>query len=413
MINKYVVREKTIRECNRPDFKYPVIMEQFILPNNQIVELPSIFNKFTYNKYKNKPISIPKNENTTIAQFLNYVREQVLLGEDDAFALLKEKKIGRLNFYHLAEFLNYSVDVCDNSYSTIKQKERRLMDFYKQLTSANLINVKWQYNMVFDPEENNKKRVSQSPLDTIEYQVHYPSRKKKYDKIVDLNDSDIDLLLNICEEKVPDILFAVTLCMFGGLRKGEVVNLRTKDLRLFNDRNIMVADIKDRPELFIGRLLSESGAKKPRHQVILNDNGRLYEYYEKHMDYRLKTLSDKNTITQALFVDSNGNAMTGSNYIHRFDKLKKLFLKAKELDEYTEFLRLSENKWGSHICRGIFTNMCVRRGYARSIEELRNLRGDKNNSSSEPYWNRFTIEIQTQYTLDVITSCNKYRDNIS
>jgi hypothetical protein len=175
----------------------------------------------------------------------------------------------------------------------------------------------------------------------------------------------------------------------------------------------MVADIKDRPELFIGRLLSESGAKKPRHQVILNDNGRLYEYYEKHMDYRLKTLSDKNTITQALFVDSNGNAMTGSNYIHRFDKLKKLFLKAKELDEYTEFLRLSENKWGSHICRGIFTNMCVRRGYARSIEELRNLRGDKNNSSSEPYWNRFTIEIQTQYTLDVITSCNKYRDNIS
>lgn len=412
MINKYVVREKTIIESGIREYKYPVIMEQFILPNNQVIELPSIFNKFTYNKFKNKPISVPKNENSTITQFLNYIREEVLLGEDSSFTILKDKKINGLSFYHLAKFLNYSIDVCDNSYSTIKQKERRLMNFYKQLTSAKLIDVKWKYHVLYDSTESKKRRFYESPLDTIEYNVAYPPKKVDINKIVDLDDSAIDLLLDTCEKDVPDILFAIALCMYGGLRKGEVVNLRVQDLRLFDDKNIMVANIKDRPELFIGRLLSESGAKKPRNQVILNDNGRLYDYYEKHMKERLKRLSNNNRITDALFVDTNGRPLTGSNYIHRFSKLKKLFLEAMELDKYAEFTYLEENKWGSHICRGIFTNLCVRRGYARSLEELRTLRGDRNTKSSEPYWNTFTLDRITDRNINVISSCNRYMDKI-
>lgn len=412
MINKYVVREKTITIADKSKYKFPVLMEQFVLPNNQIVELPSVFNKFTYNKYKNKPVSVAKNINTTIAQFLNYVRGQVAIGEDKAFSLLKDKKINGLNFYHLAEFLRYSIDICDNSYSTIKQKERRLLDFYKQLSSANLIDVKWKYHMIDNKSESKHKRFYAKPFDEVEYNVPYPPKKKNYDKIVDLNDDDIYRLLDICERHVPDILFAVALCMYGGLRKGEVVNLRVRDLRIFNDENIMVANIKDRPELFIGRPLSESGVKKPREQVIFNDNGKLYRYYQKHINYRLEVLSKKNTANQALFVDTNGNALTGMNYVNRFNKLKKLFLEDKELDDYTEFLRLSEGKWGSHICRGIFTNLCVRRGYARSLDELKGYRGDSNKLSSEPYWNKYTLEKQTQKTLDIITSCAKYKSKI-
>lgn len=412
MINKYVVREKTIIESGIREYKYPVLMEQFILPNNQVIELPSIFNKFTYNKLKNKPISVPKNENSTIAQFLNYIREEVLLGEDSSFEILRYKKINGLSFYHLAKFLNYSIDVCDNSFSTIKQKERRLMNFYKQLTLAELIDVKWKYHVLYDSVEGKNTRFYERPLDTIEYNVAYPPKKDDINKIVDLDDYSIDLLLDICEKEVPDILFAIALCMYGGLRKGEVVNLRVQDLRLFDDKNIMVANIKDRPELFIGRLLSESGAKKPRNQVILNDNGRLYDYYEKHMKNRLERLSKNNRTTEALFVDTNGRPLTGSNYIHRFAKLKKLFLRAMELNKYAEFTYLAENKWGSHICRGIFTNLCVRRGYARSLEELRVLRGDRNTKSSEPYWNAFTLDRITDHNINVISSCNRYMDKI-
>lgn len=410
MISRYVVREKTINEPLSPEYKFPVLMEQFVLDNGQEIELPSVLNKFTHSKYKKKPVSVAKNQNTTIAQFLNYVKGQVDLGDDAVFVSLREQKISGLNFYHLSSFLNYCIDVCDNVYSTIKQKERRLLEFYGQLNNAGVINVKLKYKMVYDPVEAKNRRVYQVPLDDIQYQVHYPPRKPASNKVVDLQDRDIDLLLSTCEKYVPDILFAVALCIYGGLRKGEVVNLRTNDLRIFDDKNIMVADIKDRPELFKGRLLSESGAKKPRHQVVFNDNGKLYDYYEKHLTYRTKVLHDKNTTTEALFVDTNGNAMTGANYLHRFDKLKECFLKAKEIDEYTEFLRLSHNKWGSHICRGIFTNLCVRRGYARSLEELRSHRGDKHTTSSEPYWNRYTIEIQTQQTINVITSCDKYKN---
>ena len=122
MINKYVVREKSIRIADKQETKFPVLMEQFTLPNNQVVELPSVFNKYTYNKYKNKPVSVAKNINSTIAQFFNYLKEQIVLGEDEAINILKEKKINGLTFYHLAEFLKYSIDICDNSYSTIKHK---------------------------------------------------------------------------------------------------------------------------------------------------------------------------------------------------------------------------------------------------------------------------------------------------
>ena len=114
MINKYVVREKSIRIADKQETKFPVLMEQFTLPNNQVVELPSVFNKYTYNKYKNKPVSVAKNINSTIAQFFNYLKEQIVLGEDEAFNILKEKKINGLTFYHLAEFLKYSIDICDN-----------------------------------------------------------------------------------------------------------------------------------------------------------------------------------------------------------------------------------------------------------------------------------------------------------
>ena len=183
MINKYVVREKTITIADKSKYKFPVLMEQFVLPNNQIVELPSVFNKFTYNKYKNKPVSVAKNINTTIAQFLNYVRGQVAIGEDKAFSVLKDKKINGLNFYHLAEFLRYSIDICDNSYSTIKQKERRLLDFYKQLSSANLIDVKWKYHMIDNKSESKHKRFYAKPFDEVEYNVPYPPKKKNYDKI--------------------------------------------------------------------------------------------------------------------------------------------------------------------------------------------------------------------------------------
>lgn len=412
MINRYVVREKNIHELKSDkQYRFPVIMEQFKISSEQIIEIPSVFNKFTYNLYKKSPISIPKNINTTICQFLNFVREKSILGDDDEFVKLRKTKINGLTFYHLKEFLTYCIDICDNSYSTIKQKEKRLFDFYKLLHSSDLITVKWTYHIGTD-KHGNRKRVYQNPLDLVEYHIDYPSKNKSYDKIVDLSDEDIDLLLETCENYVEDILFAIALCMFGGLRKGEVVNLTVNDLRLFDDENVMGVNIQYRPELFEDRLLSDSGVKRKRIQCVFNDNGQLYYYYRKHMKYREKILKQNNTKSEALFIDKNGKALTGSNYIHRFARLKKIFLEKKQTDGYTEFLRLSDNKWGSHICRGIFTNLCIRRGYALSIEHLMALRGDTSTTSSIPYWNRFEMEIQIQRTLNVITSYNKYKDII-
>lgn len=414
---RYVVKEKVITRYNLIETHFPVIMEEVTYFNTSsdkfIIYLPSILNKIAYSAYLRKPISVSKNFNSTVAQFFNYLIGQVALSQDDNFTILKETNISGLNFYHLAQYLNYCIDVLDNSYSTIKQKERRLLYLYKQLNNANVIDIKWKYHIVstVDEHTNNKKklRTYEKPLDNILYQVHYPPKKIHFDKITNLSQKQIDLLLDILdEEEFTGIRLAVVLCLFGGLRKGEVVNLRVQDLRLFDDKNIMVANIKDRPNLFEGRALSESGVKKPRNQVIFNDNGRLYEYYEQQIHYRLHVLSKNNTKTEALFVNTKGKSLTGYNYVNMFKQLKKQFLEKLSMIDYSEYRRLSEYMWGTHICRGIFTNLCIRRGYARSIDELRERRGDKNNSSSQPYWDKYNLEIQTQHTINIITSCKKY-----
>lgn len=416
LINKYVIRSKEITEViynKTVTHKYPVIKEQFTLPTGEIIEIPSILNKFTINKYRLKPYSSANNISTTIMQFMNFVKVQVANGEDELFDRLKEQGISGLNFYHLSSFLNYGA-ICGDSHKTFIQKQDRLFEFYKRLQAHKIINLKWTYKMIKDPEDSKRKRVYDYPFDKREYQLNPPSRYGNADdKVNDLNDEYIQLLLRKCKQKYPEILFGVALCMYGGIRQGELVNLRVDDIRLFKDKNIMLANIKDRQNLlFEGRSIAASGVKRKRRQVVFNDNGLLYEYYENHMKIRESIIDKKGLKSSALFLDRNGNAMTGLTYIQKFYKLKQKFLAELESIDYITYNDLCESPWGSHICRGIFTNLCVRRGYARTIDELMHLRGDTSTESSKPYWNQHTLSQATQRVIDIITSCGKYKDEL-
>lgn len=415
-MKKYVVREKELRNIvlgESTNFKFPVIMEEITLPDSQPYYLPSVLNVTTYSKYKNKPISSAKNINSTICQFMNFVKEAVDDGEDEAFLRLKEDKISGLNFYHISEFLNYHIKALHWSLSTVQQYEKRLFEFYNKLVQLKVINVKWEYKMVINPKTKKREKFILSPFDNIEYQVSYPRKyDNKIEKLVDLSWEHIQLFINLCKKYTPDITFGVILGIMGGLRQGEIVNLRFEDIYLYKDKNLMRANIKFRPELFEGRNLTASGVKRPRQQAILNMDGNLYNYYENHINYRMEKLLEKETNTSALFVDSKGRAMTGYTFMQRFKKLKTKFLEIIEHEDYTTWAKYNDFKWGTHICRGMFTNLCIKRGYTRTIEELRNLRGDNSNDSSQPYWNKFDIEVVAQNSSDVTTSLRKYENDI-
>ena len=412
-MSKYVVREKEISHLifgDKVTYRFPVIYEQFVYDNGDEVLIPSVFNTLTNKKYANKSISSCKNFSITVCQFLNYIKEQVSLGEDEGFYCLRQDKLSGLNFYHLASFLNYCVDK-GNSYSTIMQQEKRLFEFYKGLNDLGVIKVEFTYALVYDNSSKSKKRLVAKPTNNILYQVRYPSQfANKKMKEVNFREEDIAMFLKIAEDEFPDILFGVALCMFGGLRAGELSNLRLQDIHLFEDQNQMKANIKKRPELFKNRNLDKSGVKRPRLQTIFNMNGNLYRYYKHHLSYRTSKLIETGSLTEALMLDSEGKAMAGDTYSQRFIQLKKKFLEYKESVDYSEYLRLSESKWSTHICRGIFTNLCIIRGYARSLEELRNLRGDSSIEASKPYWDKYNIEVVAQEANDIISCIVEYED---
>lgn len=415
LINRYIVKSKDITELiNDIEYThtYPVIMEEFTFPTGEILDIPSVLNRFIINKYRLKSYNTIRNINITIAQFMNFVRIQVASGEDEGFDILKKKGLCALDFYQLATFLNYGA-LCGDSYNTFMQKKNRLFEFYKRLKSHSVINVKWKTTTVYN-EENKRVVVYEYPYNRTEFQLSVPSKfKNQVEKEKDLSDYEIELLLKLCKRYYPEIHFGVALCIYGGLRQGELVNLRFSDVRLYDDENIMMVNIKDRQALlFKDRDIAASGVKRKRRQVVFNDDGLLYEYYENHKKLRTSIIEKRGIKTPALLLDRNGNAMTGLTYLQKFYKLKQRFLEHIELEDYNRYIELVESKWGGHICRGIFTNLCLRRGYAKSLDELMHVRGDTSKTSSKPYWNSRSIVRTTQRVTDILTSCDKYKDDL-
>lgn len=380
-----------------------VIMEEIELSNNQKTYIPSSLNQIIYKKYINKSINNAMNFGGTICEFLNYISHMTKLDLDDEFKSLKKKGLMGLNFYHLSSFLNYCINNKKNSYDTIKQKELRLFKFYNQLIKFNLLDNK---SVKFTKTESVKgNKIYLVPADVKEYQVSYPMKyANKGIKLKNLDEYLYQLLIELSSKHTPDITFGIVLQIMGGIRKGELVNLRFDDVLLNTDKNRMDLVINRRPELFIGRgiNISSSYVKKPRKQVVFNIDGLLYKYYENHLNYRMFLLNKNNTASEALMIDGYGCAMTGSTYSKKFSKLKKIFLKELEENKYSIYLAMKNTKWSTHICRGIFTNLCIQKGLARNIRDLANLRGDWNENSSRAYWDASTLAKSIEEKLNIL-----------
>ncbi len=195
----------------------------------------------------------------------------------------------------------------------------------------------------------------------------------------------IPLLLEIATLYAHPIVLGIYLQIFGGLRAGEVVNLKRTQIKKKLDSGDFLLDIKEKN--FRMDLKDSSGAiyvKKNRKQQVLQikDWGEILykEHFEIYKDQDI-------TNTGALFINRDGLPMSGKSYCQYFYKVK---------DKFVNFLRdygtaedriiaadLRISNWGTHIGRGTFTNLI-----AEEIEnpaELMFLRGDSDLLSSLPY----------------------------
>lgn len=372
--------------------------------SNPNVWIPSKLTDFVRSQYANNSLNTQLKVARTVAEFMNYITSQVILGEDPAFTPLKEKGLYGLEHIHLARFINYISNRKDrpNSYQTVKDKENFLVMFYAFLFSRNITSKKAKIEskivQVTNKETGTKrgKRVYISPLDDkSKFVVYYPSESHPRKVLKDLDQDVWEQLIEFAEENYPRIALGVVFQMMGGLRQGEVVNLTLKDVDLQKDNDCIILYIEDKPWLFDGRKIqihkSQTKKKKPRAQAIYNFNNRLFEIWDKHMKLLAINANDYARSVGALFVDTKGQPMSGNSYETTFKSLKEKFIELVGEKSPSLEQKLKDSSWGSHIGRHVFSNHLIKTGGVDgndgkpSPKMLQLARGDENIKSSKDY----------------------------
>ncbi|GKX66903.1 hypothetical protein [Inconstantimicrobium mannanitabidum] len=402
---EYKVKEKEVTDIcfgKKIRNRKAVIVEKYTDDFGVVVEIPSCLNKLLV-RFRNKSINNAKNLAEVICPFLNFVKLQIIEENDPKFNILIQKGIYGLNFYHASKYLNYCIMVKEIKRITAIQYTQRILEFYENLIDLGVLDkneVEIKYNFITIEKVGRKKIYRENPFMREPYVVCYPSKNQiKLNKIVNMEEHLWQLFLQTSEIFAPDITLGIAFQMFGGVRRGEIVNLSIQDIipTSIIDKNKINIKIQDRSKEFFELRekveISKCGVKKTRLQQVINFNGRLNIYYENHLKLRDKILKKSGQVTTALFIDENGLPMSGVRYEQRWAKVKKEFLKALNLNAYRYYTELSENNaiWGTHIGRGIFTNLCLKYGLAKNARELANLRGDTYVYSSQPYIDKFNL----------------------
>lgn len=328
-----------------------------------------------------------------IKRFLNWL----LIENYETYQL---KSFEDLQIKHGVDYLNYLANERNNKRNTIKTADRYLTEFYHFLYTKKIL------------PESMKPIVRSTPFgDTVispflNEGVEMPNRGIDPEKITDFQDRGlIRLLIETAAEVAPEIAFGIYLQVFGGLRRAEVVNLNRAAIQSKGAYGIkgLTAVVDDRPELFERlRDLSKERVKNPRKQPIYID-GMLPFLYRNHIE--LLERGKSNNPHNPLFLDEDGNAMSGAVYERRFKKVKKAFLKKLESVNHPEFSVLTKLTWGTHIGRGIYTNLMA--SVVKSPMELAILRGDKTLTAALSYMSKIRIHNEVNQGLEDLIQLDK------
>lgn len=195
----------------------------------------------------------------------------------------------------------------------------------------------------------------------------------------------LPLLFEVCILVAQPIVLGLYLQIFGGLRAGEVVNLKKTQFKKKVNSGDFLLNITE--QQFRTDIKDSSGAdyvKRIRKQQVLQIKDWGDILFKDHIElYKDKDI----TGSGALFINRDGKPMTGKSYSQYFYKMKKKFIdllrEHGSIEDKVVASDLLISDWGTHIGRGTFTNLI-----AEEIEnpaDLMFLRGDKDLVSSLPY----------------------------
>lgn len=391
---KFVARQRRIKQKIGHEEKKVDVIHIGLHCNETGITLP--YPPFTYlikKLYKNKGSGINTQAQfaNILCRFLNFILERIEEG-DKLYLELKYTGIHGLKLTHGSEFITY---LTNNQLSrdTVKIYMNYLSNFYWFLQEMKIIAP--EKTITKDKEKDTVTNPFLEPFLDTELPNKHTVKLKSKRKLKDFGELRYSLtneLINFSLDVVPEISLGLCFQFYGGMRRGEVVNISLKDLRVVEYESINVR-IVDNSDLLFSRLKDRKKENPKRlnylgttlsQQAILDTDlvWQIYEYHMKELDIKRKRDELKNPYL--LFSDDNGEPMSGAVYDKRVKDLKKAFeselrerLRYEELEFFTDYM------WGSHIGRGVFTNFLFDMGF--NFAQVAAARGDKSLTSVLEY----------------------------
>ncbi|MCW3792636.1 hypothetical protein OM416_13660 [Paenibacillus sp. LS1] len=392
------------------------------------VEIPHPVTDFLQ-EYRSKTMSLERERQiaSLVCQFLNYVREKTISGDSD-FSKLIDQGIYGLNFIHGSRFLDYQDEQVNNrgrrvKRSTVDRKEYILTLFYSFFQKRKVIS----HNLIIPTYRNEKGQlVNASPFTRRRSNSQRePVRKDLRDFGENRQQIIVELLDTACSTKVgKTIALGLAIQVFGGLRRGEVVNLTTSSVMKIGKS--LVVHVQDRQDHLFShkKNTTKEQVKKERVQDLLPSE-YLIKLYIDHMAWLNEyTKKIRPPVKDALFINCSGRALTGKSYEQKFKKIVHKYLKVLlDQDRYDDYTYLTSKPFNTHTLRGVFTNICLD-DLNMSIRETANARGDSSDTTVAAYLDQLTGRQKMERALGQLAQAvvnvetrkgfienNKMRDN--
>ncbi|MDG5471752.1 hypothetical protein P6709_08325 [Jeotgalibacillus sp. ET6] len=424
MSYEFVVKQMKIKEIRQGDLVEEDKIFLCIEDKETGIVLPHPLSNFIKSTFDRKSLALKtqKNYAEEIKKFLNYILD-CISDEEEMFLELRSNGISGLKLKHGSSYitsLTQRVRANEIIAQQVRDADRMLTKFYFWLSEQGLITENIQYREDIRSIKGKKTVIILSPFDNFELGTEYPNMRdmgRGSDNLHDFGNGRLDLVnlfIRIAELEAPDIALGIALQCYGGLRKGEVVNLLRSSVKepYRNGSGEFTLNIKDNWDVLFShkKLTVAEQVKKTRIQAVFKAPIVL-EMYGKHKNL-LSRLEKKGLIKneQALFCSIHtGQPISGISYWERFTKVKNKFLSILLVNDEEAYQRLTSKSWSTHVGRGIFTNMLVfLLGWSAS--EVMIARGDSNIQSSKSYIEEHNVKKKTEEAVEIIAKATTHAD---
>ena len=198
-------------------------------------------------QYDGKPINTQAVPAQVVCRFLNFIYMKIIENDND-FIVLSYQGISGLKLLHGSRYISYLTKQ-GKKRATVKHYESFLKSFYLFLHEQSLISPELEVKRI--KFENNT--YIECPFDHPRFQTRYPSRvvEDVKHKLKDFGENRYLLVAEFIHKArgvAPDIALGICIQFFGGLRRGELLNLTIGSIKARN-RQSMVAEIRDNREI--------------------------------------------------------------------------------------------------------------------------------------------------------------------